>query len=787
MKLNFKKALPILATGLLVGSSFAFAISSIDQWKSFGSDTAIVIGADAMAIDTIAATDFNSALGITQPTQPVTGEAHLIEAPGRDLHYGDDLYDVEDTLEKRDLPTLLADGRYKESRGDTENDVGYKQFLEFTNGTGTITFTKNTEDPKKKVDTYLFFDDAKVAYTYRLVFDNPVKFNPAKVDKDFEMTKIKMLGRDYYIVDATVDADKKVDSLTLMGGALKASQWEYSKQTYTLGNKTYEVEVKIISDEANNGEGSVILVINGEETDEMAEGDTYTLEDGTRVGVLDVVPNEGAEMVGGEAKGNDLVTFYLGAEKIYLSQGDEVEINGKPIDGSNVSLQTNAADGELSEIGLSMKPSDDIFLAKGGSWSDQILGRFKFTYQGLVSETEEFKLTTSGNDGILEFTNVAGDKLEIPFVMDDASGNTYPGDELVLNANTTQNGNQGSKGNLLIADGDSCTGESSVTDCEGIKLLVVGTGGEARIIEVRNIDTTHHTVDLKEVSPGSTTWNDRDYTNSIVLGFATIQLSVEGNTITAEDINTCSRSVCNAGDFLTSLGGEIDIGFNGSNANISVFTDDGDNLADGTLAVLVKGTSDMEINPKNNALTWTTEEKDSNYDVAIDALNWGAIFRFNTDDKNELTWTYPKEKAVHKVYVSEILTTIPELVGGGGAVGNLVVLDTELTPDLKAKNLIVIGGSAVNRVAADLLGLSYPTYGSDEAWQKATGVSGEGQAIVKLLNNPYMAGKQALLVAGWEGSDTRKAAKAVVENIPGIAGKTSVKLDTSSETAVVIG
>jgi S-layer protein (TIGR01564 family) len=109
-------------------------------------------------------------------------------------------------------------------------------------------------------------------------------------------------------------------------------------------------------------------------------------------------------------------------------------------------------------------------------------------------------------------------------------------------------------------------------------------------------------------------------------------------------------------------------------------------------------------------------------------LNWGAIFRFNTDDKNELTWTYPEEKAIHKVYVSEILTTIPELTTSaqGTITGNLIVLDTELTPELKAKNLIVVGGSAVNRVAADLLGLSYPTYGSNEAWQRATGVSGEG-------------------------------------------------------------
>jgi len=789
MKL-LKKIAPLAVAALMLGTTVAAA--DLSNWKaSFpGTDTAIVVGSSAAAQDTIGAVHIANALGVSGGGEAPVEGAHLIEASGNDLNYGEDLYDVEDTLEKRDLPTLLADGRYRESRGNTENDVTYEQFLEFSDATGTMNFTKNTEDSKKKVDTYLFFDDAVAAYNYRLVFDNPVEFDPADVDEDFELTKLKMLGRDYFIVDATVDAANLVDSLTLMGGALKASQWEYSKQTYTLGDKTYEVEAKIISDTSE----SAILVINGEETDEMLEGDTYTLEDGTRVGVLDVVPNEGAEKSTGTSEGNDLVTFYLGAEKIYLSQGDEVEINGEPVDGSDVDLQTNAAAGELSEINLEMTPGDDIFLAKGGSWTDPILGRFKFTYQGLVSDTESFSLTTSGDDGVLEFKNVAGDTLEIPFVMDDANDETFPGDEFIPNtvATITQDGfsGTGGNGNLLIADGDACTGGASVTDCEGIKLLVVGTGGEARIIEVSDIDTTDHTVDLKEVSPGSTTWNDRDYTNPIVLGFATIQLSVAAPTITATDINTCGTA-CDAGDLVTSLGGEIDIEFDGSNANGYLYTDDGTNLMGGaveawTLEDDTAGAGgDMIIVPDSTgALTWDAEEKDSDYDVAIDALNWGALFRFNTDDDDELTWTYPEEEAIHKVYVSEILTTIPELGMGGAAGAATPVLDVDVN-DVKDMNLIVVGGSAINRVAAELLGVTFPTYGTDEAWQNATKVDRAGRAIIKLMDSPYTTGKFAMLVAGWEGVDTERAAKALKEGTPAISGQ-SVLLDTATSTVKVV-
>lgn len=811
MKLNLKKAMPVLASALLLGSSFAFAISSIDQWKNFGADTAIVIGANATGEDTVGAGDFQAALaGLAAGAEAagVTGEAKLIEAPGDDLNYGEAIGTIKDTLEKRDLPTILADGRYRENKGNTENDITYTQFLKFRNDTGIIEFTQNTEVPTKPVDTYLHFVDTTgvYAYKYRLVFDNPVEFDPAEVDEDFELTKLKMLGRDYFIVDASVDAANKIDSLTLMGGTLKASQSEYSKQTYPLAGKTYEVEVKIISDAGAGGEGTVLLVINGEETDELVEGDTFTLEDDTRVGILDIIPNEGAERIEGTAEGNDLVTFYLGAEKIVLKQGDEVEINGIAVDGSEVDLQTGAVAGELSEINMWIIPNDDLFLAKGENWTDPILNRFKITYQGLEANTETISVSTSGDDGTLTLKNIVGDELEIPFVLDDATNQTFPGDEFIsnINATITQDGSSGTagSGNLLIANSDSCTGNASVENCEGIKLLVVGTGGEARIIEIEEIDVNNNKIDLVQVSPDSTNKWDDTYTDGvdkeIVLGgLATIKLNINetANKVTATHINTCG-SACNAGDFLTDLAGEINIRFDNSTnkSNVYLFNDDGDDLlgAGGPFPVLTfedDTGGDMIINnDPNNKLNWMTEKKDSDYEVAIDNINWGAIFRFDSENDDDLTIAYPEEEVIHKVYVSEVLANIPELVqvDTGAVVGNLLFLDTELTSELKSKNLVVVGGSAVNRIAAELLGLSYPTYGDSEAWQNATDVTGEGQAIVKLLDNPYATGKQALLVAGWSGSDTRKACKAVTEGISGLVGKTSAKLDTSAATAVVI-
>ncbi|GEM_PF-658573 len=85
----------------------------------------------------------------------------------------------------------------------------------------------------------------------------------------------------------------------------------------------------------------------------------------------------------------------------------------------------------------------------------------------------------------------------------------------------------------------------------------------------------------------------------------------------------------------------------------------------------------------------------------------------------------------------------------------LAKLDTELSKaDLEGKNLLVIGGPAVNKLAADLLDKTFPSYG------EASGVP-KDQTLIQLFENPTLdlfdnaKGKTALLVAGWEAANTR--------------------------------
>src|SRR3989338_4580605 len=100
------------------------------------------------------------------------------------------------------------------------------------------------------------------------------------------------------------------------------------------------------------------------------------------------------------------------------------------------------------------------------------------------------------------------------------------------------------------------------------------------------------------------------------------------------------------------------------------------------------------------------------------------------------------------------------------------MLDTQVTTP-ESYNLILVGGPAVNRLSAQFLGVTYPAYG------EASGLSA-GEAVLSLKDNGE---KVALIVAGWEGTDTQRAA-VVLKNYEAYSGKlTGAEVKVSGTTA----
>ena len=110
---------------------------------------------------------------------------------------------------------------------------------------------------------------------------------------------------------------------------------------------------------------------------------------------------------------------------------------------------------------------------------------------------------------------------------------------------------------------------------------------------------------------------------------------------------------------------------------------------------------------------------------------------------------------------------------------SVIKLDTEVT-DPASRNLILVGGPAVNRLTAQAMGLNYPTTGAD------SGIP-EGAALIRMIDNAFGGSNTAVVVAGWDAEDTRAAAS-VLQNYRSYAnqldGKMEVKVSGTSVSAV---
>ncbi|MBT7102224.1 hypothetical protein HN935_01810 [archaeon] len=137
------------------------------------------------------------------------------------------------------------------------------------------------------------------------------------------------------------------------------------------------------------------------------------------------------------------------------------------------------------------------------------------------------------------------------------------------------------------------------------------------------------------------------------------------------------------------------------------------------------------------------------YDYDIMTTN-GQIIRTPESnlDNDEVVFSVPSDR----VYA------IVSVVAGGDAVaeaGVMTVKDTEVA-SVSGKNLIVVGGSAINNVAAELLDGAF----SEGAFTTATGV-GAGEFLIQSFDR---SGKTALLVAGYNPEDTEKAVTALLNS-----------------------
>jgi len=727
-----------------------------------------IVGANAKAADSIGVADVllglasieGTAASTTTATTTLTGDTYKISKSTDVLNLYEYLSSAaggNGELENGPISTVtkselnaLADGSITNEKGT----FAYNQYITMPEDARVVyeADTDRSDDPA----FYLKFATDLTGYVYKLSFASAIKSDIDTTDDNFDdldNKKISMLGKEFTII-STVNATGEIN---LMSGSIRDTLSEGESKTYTINGIDYETEVIIITDV---GTPQVKFKIAGETTDALVAGGTFKLVDGTEIGVKEILANEAGDVT------QDLVEFYLGAEKITFTDANftnanwagTLTVSGEDVSNLGVNIVGTFPTGDvsISMIELNWTTSDDYYVPIGEKLSDDLESDYKnelflnnldFEFTGIdFGETEEIKITPGSDYVKLKVpTKTGGDLNFYAFHSGDAERNVSLG-------KTTAR-------ELHIADGAEVAKNEQV---------ILSSGKYTHLLEATYFDTTNTRVTFNDVGLGTSfkvTAAEGDtgifyldgnsysfvasYTGANAT-FADLGTDTAGEIWTPSEamvkLETISSTVTNITTGLIRVyeyhKGPGDNSSATQSINISL-TDAG---TDATVAHRITCNEPTSSDSNFNMRSW---DSDTNYYDGYTRWGTHVEYDFPNNAQSYVTIAYPIVEATADVYIASGVTST---VAAGGEVGGLTqvdvgsaMLDTEVA-DWEAVNAIVVGGPCVNRVAAALMGLSYP---SDEC---AAGFE-EGKAKIKLFEGENVA----LLVAGYSATDTRRA------------------------------
>jgi len=749
----------------------------------------LVVGDDAKGEDIIGIT--NIALSLqqaavkkvpvdTSSTVTVEGDAVKVEESTNKLEMGEQIDDIQTSVTSADL-SALADGTLSNEHGTFK----YTQVIDLP--AAKVLWANDPNDASDEYKDYLVLNGSN-AYTYKISFTPALKTDHRTVSSgtayldDIRDKKLTLLGKEWTILKAD-HTDQNNTALTLMGGAVSDIIEEGETKTYTLKGTDYEITASYISST------EVKFTVNGDVTDSLQETETYRIGS-VEIGVVDIMENEA-----GEAAGGDKVQFNLGANKIKIADtATQTANSGCTVtlgtdESSNVKCNiitssdagtTNGADVYISSIEVWYTPSEDLYVAAGGIASEKadeaedevgvfFMDAFDYKYEGLtMTNTEEVKIRAANNENYkLTFTNRGGTTYN-EYVYS-TTGTTASTEELALGKYSGS-----SRKDLVISETEAIADEEYfvVNKNKYSRLLQFkdvspgsSTSDNSGTIKVKDLGTAGDTI---EVSYASLTGN-------LILDGNTYQINVSSDTSSADlyvDMNgDGDLTDTNAAgfDLYTKNEAIITLAPDGNETLFSIQTpEDEDNNRDNVTIAFITN-SDKEADIASASLYggvsgWPYRQGDSyvyeGYTYKEDATSsqpqFGMFVQWDKKssgtDQDDVTFTIPKTQTTANFFVTSGAVTTVESAGGATSdsiqeidVG-VVKLAAEVS-NAAAQNLILVGGPCANSVVREIMAATQANC--------AAGFQA-GKAMIKLYEQT--GGKVALVVAGGEAVDTRRAA-----------------------------
>jgi hypothetical protein len=869
-KKALKRAGTIFIGTAMFGATLSGALAQLDLADypapfvvdgQYDTSTAFLVGNKAAASDTLATVDIATNLQFESKTCvrkagaggdiTVSGDAIAVSDPSDLLELGEEIGNVREVLTEVELDGLRG-GTITTNAGSTE----YNQYLRFQDTSNTIVspivnFTEN-DDVNEQVGDFLYVKEGtnvtSAFFEYELEFEEGLEsdIESGKLD-DLEDEELVLLGNVYNIVNTKIDTAADDVTIEMLGGAIFDTLEEGEEKTYTIDGKDYQVEILIIEDVQPE---TVTLVINGEVTDQLDEGETEILDDGLMIGISDIVANEA-----GEAGSGDIVEFYLGATKLELKDTDYtddtfvqlVKIDEESIEDAYVKIkgvELSSTEFEISSIKYrlvadAIPGQKDIFVPKGHGIREFLdepegmLGNWDILYEGLDDTgVSILKFDPSGDDEYdLEFENRAGQIYVFPFVTNEAGTFKYGDDDddfvflegaLVLDDNVTNDYyNIGQKDYFLLSNMDAAQDDTSFShvvryasiDTSNKILtfddLAVGTrqftyaeqnstnagagevlgksslvfGGNSYTTYVKNDSgaAAHYPLAIDQNGNGTFSNFERNSTVPTDMGFFNggqeeVRITVNGGGILDLGLHTSNTTgMFGPGDgngynstgnsstgFTIAAAGEVNVTLRTLS---SEFDEDGPTPFGATdeqlgIGFHTRAGNEMGINTTNYKGMTSLTEPDDNEDHKFGMSYYGVFLdlfdQSGNTDAETLTIEYPLRQRGAQVFIALGETSTSRTKSGEvctvADIKPRTLLDTEVT-NPSDYNLILVGGPCANDVVADVAG--FPTCEGYREMYKS------GESIIQMANN---GANVALLVAGYDAVDTRKAGKVLANS-----------------------
>ncbi len=784
--IQFKKIASLVTSALMIGSTVGIAAAANYPAPFVSGNTANVAivygGTDAAASDLVAATGVQSDLSskLTASVGTSTGEESTvsggdfvkIEKTNNKFNLGEDFTDFYSTLDDGELSTVLASGTYQNLNFD---EFDYDQTI--TPGSA-LTLTHFADSEFNEYDPKIGLNLASGAHVlnYTLDFSDAAEGTTTDFD-DLETTDITLLGKTFYISQADNTANGV--KLTLLDTANEAIVAEGETTTVTVGDQSYDVSATFIDD------NEAMFTVNGVTTKKLTEGATQKVAEDTYIGVKDV-------LYSARDSGISKVTFTLGTGKIVLENGQEVQVNGEDISANEdangyshiVTAYLTNSSTDLDSITLEWNLDDDAWIVPGKDLVMPGFNTIKISMGGFVFPKEEMtKVEPDGSDSWKLRTEIKDGDIDLNLLYLNSTGTGIAG----LGDSSTKQ--------LLTATGSDPT--LTLTNIDNVEWIpataISGDDGESYLFQITKVDTStpaKNTTTIKNLADGSTktldigeteSWGDVEVTLSAATKnggteAATIALSGSGSATAYADrlITKEGLKIQLPVDSVTATGDGI---INITHAPPTSFTmnfteeDEDGNINDGAslTATLSPNSGDPTVSGISLASLSGSDEFETadGSDKYIGYVNSPLATKTMRDtggDQDDLELTYHGDESYADVFLSEVNAMVSS-EGGGTTTVAVPVTDTEAAT-LSNQNLIVVGGSCVNTMAAELLGSATALCG--QGFTDATMV-GDGQYLIQTFART--GGKVATLVAGYNAGDTTNAATALktltVDTTPG--------------------